>query len=222
MSWESTVVYYRAVNELVKQKLGGLRSAKIAMVSVDFEPLEQLQHAGEWGQVADILVAGARSIEAAGADLLVICTNTMHKVAPQIEESVNIPLLHIADATAAVVKEGGIDTVGLLGTGFTMEQGFYKGRLIDKHGLGVLTPESTDRDIVHRTIYEELCRGSIREEAKQEFLRIVDDLAGKGAEAVILGCTEIGLLIKQCDTQVKLIDTTTVHAQRAVEMALNE
>ena len=219
MSWESTVVYFRAINEGIKQKLGGLHSARIAMVSVDFEPLEQLQHAGEWGQIADILVADAKKIEAAGADFLLICTNTMHKVAPQIEESLSIPLLHIADATAEVIMEADIETIGLLGTAFTMEQEFYKGRLTDKFGLQVLTPEAADRDIVHRVIYDELCQGQIREESKREYLRIVDDLAGKGAQAVILGCTEIGLLITQSDTSVKLIDTSAVHAQRAVEKA---
>ena len=220
MSWESTVVYYRAINEGIKQELGGLHSARIAMVSVDFEPLERLQHAGEWGQVADILIEAAKEIEAAGADFLLICTNTMHKVASQIEESVNIPLLHIADATAAAIKQDKFDSVGLLGTGFTMEQEFYKGRLLDKHGLKVLTPESEDRNLVHRVIYEELCLGNINGESKQEFLRIIDQLAGKGAQAVILGCTEIGMLVDEQDTTVKLIDTTAVHARKAVEFAI--
>jgi len=219
MSWESTVVYYRAVNELIKQKLGGLHSAKIAMVSVDFEPLEKLQHEGEWGQIADILTEEARKIEAAGADFLVICTNTMHKVAPQIEAGLNIPLLHIADATAEVITAADIDTVGLLGTGFTMEQEFYKGRLSNRHGLKVLTPVTEDRNLVHRVIYDELCQGKVREQSKREYLRIVDSLANRGAQAIILGCTEIGLLISQCDTKVRLVDTSAVHAQKAVEMA---
>ncbi|MBT8147783.1 MAG: aspartate/glutamate racemase family protein [Gammaproteobacteria bacterium] len=220
MSWESTVVYYRAINEGIKKELGGLHSAQIAMVSVDFEPLEQLQHAGEWGQVAAILVAAAQKIEAAGADFLLICTNTMHKVAPQIEASTSIPLLHIADATAAVAREGDIKTVGLLGTAFTMEQEFYKGRLSEVHGIEVLVPDQDDRELIHRVIYDELCLGNVREESRQEYLRIINRLAERGAEAVILGCTEIGLLVSQNDTAVKLIDTADVHTRKAVEFAL--
>lgn len=220
MSWESTVVYYRAINEGIKKQLGGLHSARIAMVSVDFEPLEQLQHAGEWGQVADILTTAAQQIEAAGADFLVICTNTMHKVAPQIEASIDIPLLHIADATAAVVREGDINTVGLLGTAFTMEQGFYKGRLTEAHGIEVLVPDQADRELIHGVIYNELCMGKITDESRQEYLRVISQLAELGAEAVILGCTEIGMLVSQNDTTVKLIDTTDVHTRKAVEFAI--
>ena len=221
MSWESTELYYRAINEAVKQRLGGLHSASIAMVSVDFEPLEQLQHAGEWDQIADALIEAAQQIEAAGADFLVICTNTMHKVAPRIEKSISIPLLHIADATAAVVKQLGVDTVGLLGTSFTMEQEFYRGRLRDSHALQVLTPDSKDRELVHQVIYQELCLGTVSEQSQREFLRIVDELAARGAQAVILGCTEIGMLLKQHVTTVALIDTTVVHAQQAVDFAIS-
>jgi aspartate racemase len=220
MSWESTELYYRAINEAVKQRMGGLHSASIAMVSVDFEPLEQLQHAGEWGQIAASLCDAARRIEAAGADFLVICTNTMHRVAPDVEESIGIPLLHIADATAAVVKQRGISTVGLLGTRFTMEETFYRGRLTDRHALQVLTPEAADRELVHQVIYQELCLGTVREPSQREFLRVVNELAARGAQAVILGCTEIGMLLKQNDTDVPLIDTTAVHARQAVDFAI--
>ncbi len=220
MSWESTLGYYRAVNEGVKARLGGLHSAKIAMVSVDFDPIEKMQHRGDWEGTAELLAKAAQSIENAGADFLMICTNTMHKVAPEIERHINIPLLHIADATAEALLAENIKTVGLLGTGFTMEQDFYKGRLQDKFGLEVLVPEAEDRAIIHRVIYEELCLGRVNDAAKAEYLRVVDGLAEKGAEAVILGCTEIGLLIKQIDTPIKLFDTTEIHAQKAVEFAL--
>ena len=221
MSWESTELYYRAINEAVKQRLGGLHSASIAMVSVDFEPLERLQHAGEWDLVADALSEAAQRIEAAGADFLVLCTNTMHRVAPCIEQSISIPLLHIADATATIVKQRGIDTVGLLGTSFTMEQEFYRGRLQDSHGLKVLTPDLADRELVHQVIYRELCLGTVSEKSRQEFLRIVEELAARGAQAVILGCTEIGMLLRQDDTDVSLLDTTIVHVQQAVDCALS-
>jgi len=220
MSWESTVGYYRAINEGVKEALGGLHSAKIAMVSVDFYPIEKLQHEGDWEGTADILSEAAVSVQSAGADFLVICTNTMHKVAPEIESAIDIPLLHIADATADVLVSDGIKKVGLLGTSFTMEQDFYKGRLIHKHDLDVLVPDKQDRDIVHNVIYQELCMGKIQPESRTDFLRIVDSLADRGAEAVILGCTEIGMLVKQSDTGIKLVDTTAVHAQKAVEYAL--
>ena len=219
MSWESTLGYYRAINEGVKATLGGLHSARIAMVSVDFEPIEKLQHAGDWAGTARILADAARDIEAAGADFLLICTNTMHKVAPEIEAAIGIPLLHIADATAEVLAAESIATVGLLGTAFTMEQDFYRGRLEDKHGLRVLVPAADDRAIVHRVIYEELCLGQVRDASKAEFLRIIDRLAAQGAEAVILGCTEIGMLVAQADTGVRLLDTTAIHAAKAVEIA---
>ncbi len=219
MSWESTLGYYRAINEGVRQKLGGLHSAQIAMVSVDFAPIEQLQHADDWTGTAEILGDAARGVEAAGADFLLICTNTMHKVAPQIEAAIRIPVLHIADATAEVLLADGVGTVGLLGTAFTMEQAFYRGRLAERYGLEVLVPHTADRDLVHRVIYEELCQGRVEPGSKAEYLRIVASLAARGAEVVILGCTEIGMLIGQRDTEVRLLDTTLIHAQKAVELA---
>ena len=221
MSWESTADYYRAINQGIKNKLGGLHSAKIAMVSVDFEPIEQLQMSGDWDGTAKILVQAAQGIESAGADFLLICTNTMHKVAPQIEQAINIPILHIADATAEKLLDQGIKTVGLLGTAFTMQQDFYKGRLAEQHGLNVLVPDQHDREIVHKVIYQELCLGEVKESSQQEYLRIIDALAEQGAEAVILGCTEIGMLVKQTDTIVPLLDTTEIHGQKAVEFALD-
>ncbi|MEM1187655.1 MAG: aspartate/glutamate racemase family protein [Pseudomonadota bacterium] len=219
MSWESTLGYYKAINEGVKSRLGGLHSAQIAMVSVDFQPIEEMQHAGNWAGTAQVLAKAAASIEAAGADILLICTNTMHKVAPEIGAAIQIPVLHIADATAQVLVREGIKTVGLLGTAFTMEQEFYKGRLSDAFGLQVLVPGDEDRDTVHRVIYDELCLGVVSAESKAAFLRIVRRLADEGAEAVILGCTEIGMLISQADTEVRLFDTTAIHAQSAVDFA---
>jgi len=220
MSWESTVGYYRAINEGVKNNLGGLHSAKIAMYSVDFDSIEKLQREGDWGGTARILSEAAQCVESAGADFLLICTNTMHKVAPEIEKTIKIPILHIADATAEVLLHKGIKTVGLLGTAFTMEQDFYKGRLSDKYRLNVLVPNKEDRQIVHKIIYQELCLGKIQTDSKAEYLRIIDLLANKGAEAVILGCTEIGMLVNQDDTKVKLFDTTAIHAEKAVEYAI--
>ncbi len=220
MSWESTVTYYRAINEGVKAALGGLHSAKIAMYSVDFDPIEKLQHAGQWDDMAKILAAAALGVQSAGADFILIGTNTMHKVAPQVEAAIDIPLLHIADAIADVLTHQGIQTVGLLGTAFTMEQDFYSGRLREKYGLKVLIPDEADRAIVHRVIYQELCLGKVEAASKVEYLRIIDVLSSQGAEAIILGCTEIGMLIKQADTEVMLLDSTVVHAQKAVEYAL--
>jgi len=220
MSWESSVGYYRAINEGVKDSLGGLHSAKIAMYSVDFDSIEQLQHSGDWEGTAKILSEAAINVENAGADFLLICTNTMHKVAPQIEKAINIPLLHIADATAEVLVKKEIKIVGLLGTAFTMEQDFYKGRLMDNYGLTVLVPDAEDRQIVHHVIYKELCLGSSMPSSKAEYLRIIESLANQGAEAVILGCTEIGMLVDQNDTEVLLLDTTYIHAQKAVEWAI--
>ena len=217
MSWESTAGYYKAINEGVKDKLGGLHSAQIAMFSVDFEPIEKLQHQGDWSGTALILSEAAKKIEAAGADFLLICTNTMHKVAPQIQNAINIPILHIADATAEVLVKNGIKTVGLLGTAFTMEQEFYKGRLQENYDLKVIVPNATDRKIVHAVIYNELCLGKIVPTSKIEYLRIIAELANNGAEAVILGCTEISMLVRQTDTTVTLYDTTQIHAAKAVE-----
>ena len=220
MSWESTLDYYRAINEEIKNALGGLHSAKIAMYSVDFEPVKQLQQAGDWAKTIRILSEAANNIEAAGADFLLICTNTMHKIAPEIEASIKIPLLHIADATADVIIKEGIKSVGLLGTAYTMEQAFYKGRLTNNHGLRVFVPGEQDRNIVHNIIYRELCLGKVKADSKAEYLRIIDALAAQGAEAVILGCTEIGMLVKQADTAIRLLDTTAIHAEKAVEYAI--
>jgi aspartate racemase len=201
--------------------LGGLHSAQIAMVSVDFASIERLQHAGDWQGTAEVLVDAASRVAAVGADFLLLCTNTMHRVAPEIEAAVEIPLLHIADATAEVLVDERIRTVGLLGTAFTMEQEFYKGRLADRHGLEVLVPDVADRAIVHRVIYEELCLGRVDAGSRAAYLRIVDGLAARGAEAVILGCTEIGMMIAQTDTDVRLLDTTAIHAQKAVAYAIS-
>lgn len=222
MSWESTLDYYRAINEGVKAALGGLHSAQIAMYSVDFAPIEACQHAGDWAQTATLLSAAARQVEAAGADFLVICTNTMHKVAPQIAQAITIPILHIADATAEALVADGVKRVGLLGTAFTMEQDFYKGRLQAHYGLAVLVPNAADRQLVHGVIYNELCLGAIEDASKEAYLRIIDTLAAQGAEAVILGCTEIGMLVKQRDTAVPLYDTTAIHAAKAVAYALQD
>jgi len=220
MSWESTALYYQWINELVKEKLGGLHSAQIAMVSVDFQGIEELQHKGKWDKAGGALSQAALQIEAAGADFLLICTNTMHKVAPQIEAALNIPLLHIADATADAIKKRGISSIGLLGTNFTMLQDFYAGRLAEVHGLHVIIPEKDDRDIVHRVIYEELVLGVVKEESRVEYLRIMTELQNQGAEGVIEGCTEIVMLVQQRHTNIPLFDTTEIHAKKAVEMAL--
>jgi aspartate racemase len=220
MSWESTMLYYQWINEMVRERLGGLHSAQIAMVSVDFQEIEELQHKGKWHQAGEELSKAAMQIEAAGADFLLICTNTMHKVAPQIESAINIPLLHIADATADEIKKQGISAIGLLGTNFTMEQDFYAGRLAEVHGLEVIIPEKEDRDIVHRVIYEELVLGEVKDESRREYLRIMGALQAQGAEGVIEGCTEIVMLVQQKDTAIPLFDTTAIHAKKAVELAL--
>jgi len=220
MSWESTQSYYAAINRGVKEQLGGLHSAKIAMYSVDFAQIEKLQHAGDWPQTAQILAQSAKRIEAAGADFLLICTNTMHKVAPQIQEQLNIPILHIADATAQLLQTDGVTKVGLLGTAFTMEQDFYKGRLSEQFNIEVLVPDAQQRKLVHNVIYSELCLGKIKAGSRQAYLEIVDDLFKCGAQAVILGCTEIALLIDQSHTKVPLYDTTKIHANAAVHAAL--
>lgn len=219
MSWESTQTYYRLINEGVKSRLGGLHSAKLVLYSVDFAEIEALQHKGDWPATARILSGAALSLENAGADFLMIGTNTMHKVAPEIEEATNIPLLHIADATANVLTQDNIQRVGLLGTRFTMEQAFYRERL-EAAGIEVVTPDAAQRAEVHRVIYEELCQGKIQAASREAYLTVVNSLAEQGAQAVILGCTEIGLLIKQTDTSVPLYDTTAIHAAQAVEQAL--
>jgi len=220
MSWESTVPYYRQVNEGIKARLGGLHSAKVVLYSVDFHEIEQLQRDGDWDTAGEVLADAARRVQAAGADLLVLCTNTMHKVAPQMEAAVSIPLLHIADATGAAITAAGHRTVGLLGTRFTMEQDFYRQRLQDRHGLQVLVPEADDRRIVHDVIYDELCRGVVSDSSRDAYRRVMDDLVARGAQAIILGCTEIGLLVGPQDARVPLFDTTALHASAAVEAAL--
>lgn len=220
MSWESTALYYRQINEGVRERLGGLHSAKIAMVSVDFEPMERLQRENRWEEAGEELAKAARQVEAAGADFIVLCTNTMHKVADAIEGSVDIPLLHIADATAEAIQAAGMHTIGLLGTRFTMEEDFYKGRLEEKQRLKVLVPEEAEREAVHEIIYNELVRGVVREESRRKYLDIIDGLRARGAQGVIEGCTEIVMLVQQEHTTVPLFDTTAIHARAAVEMAM--
>ena len=220
MSWESTVPYYRQINETIKNRLGGLHSAKIVLYSVDFHDIEQLQHAGDWEAAGAMLAEAARSLETAGSDFLVLCTNTMHKVAPSIEAAVTIPLLHIADPTAGEIKQAGHSTVGLLGTRFTMEENFYRDRLSEHHGLQVFVPNAEDRDTIHRIIYEELCLGVVLPESRSEYRRIMESLVSQGAEGIILGCTEISLLVSQQDSGVPLFDTTAIHARAAAEEAL--
>jgi aspartate racemase len=220
MSWESSLEYYRIVNEEVKKRLGGLHSAKSVMVSVDFAEIEALQHAGRWDEATQAMIAAAQQVEAGGADFIIICTNTMHKMAGEVQASINVPLLHIADATAEVIKSQGLRKIGLLGTRFTMEENFYRGRLVEKHGLEVLIPNPADRAVVHRVIYEELVLGQILPASQAEYRRIIEALVAEGAEGIILGCTEIGLLIKSEDSRVPLFDTTILHAIAAVELAL--
>ncbi|AOY87980.1 aspartate/glutamate racemase [Marinobacter salinus] len=219
MSWESTQTYYQLINQGVNARLGGLHSAKLILYSVDFAEIETLQHQGDWGKTAEILCDAALSLQRAGAELLLICTNTMHKVAPAIENALDIPLLHIADATAGVLKQDGITRIGLLGTRFTMDQDFYRKRL-EQAGIEVVTPDESQKAVVHRVIYEELCRGKVNPASKEAYLDIVASLAGRGAQGVILGCTEIGLLIGQTDTSVALYDTTKIHAAIAVDRTL--
>lgn len=222
MSWESSIEYYRIINEATKAQLGGLHSAKSVMVSVDFAEIEAMQHAGDWESAGLAMAAAARQCEAGGADFVVLCTNTMHKLAPAIQNAITVPFLHIADATAVRIQQAGMQTVGLLGTRFTMEEAFYRGHMETEHGLNVLIPPAADRAIVHRSIYEELVLGKIVEASRREFLRIIDDLHAAGAEAVIEGCTEIVLLVQQPHTAVPLFDTTRIHAEEAVAMALTK
>lgn len=220
MSWESTIPYYRALNEGIKQQLGGLHSARCILYSVDFHDIERLQHAGDWDAAGAILADAARSLELAGADFIVLCTNTMHKVASSIEAVVSIPLLHIADATAVAIKQAGFSRVGLLGTKFTMQQPFYRERLSAQHGIEVLLPNEAEQDNLHQIIYQELCRGVINAESKQIVRKMMAGLAWQGVDGIILGCTEIGLLVSKADAAVPLFDTTVLHAQAAVEWAL--
>lgn len=221
MSWESTSLYYRLINEETKRRLGGLHSARIAMVSLDFQDIETLQMQDDWDGAADILIDAARRVERAGADFLLICTNTMHKVADQVANAIDIPLLHLADATAERITEAGIETVGLLGTRFTMEHDFYKGRL-EQHGINVLTPGAEGRELVHRVIYDELCLGITKGDSRKAFIEIIGDLAERGANAVVQGCTEIGLLVNEQHTKVTLFDTCRIHAEQAVSLALDQ
>ena len=220
MSWESTAIYYRLANEIVRERLGGLHSARILMSSVDFAEVEQLQASGDWERAGVLLAAEASRLERAGADFLVLCTNTMHKVAAAIEDGVKIPLLHLGDVTAAAVLADGLDTVGLLGTGFTMSQDFYRSRL-ESHGLRVLVPSEEDQALVHRVIYEELCLGVVREESRRSYLEVVDRLVADGARGVVLGCTEIELLIGPDDLSLPSYPTTRLHVEAAVDRALD-
>lgn len=220
MSWESTELYYRLINEGIKAHLGGLHSARIAMVSVDFQEIEEMQHNGDWAGAGQVLAQAAKQVESAGADFLLICTNTMHKVAPQVQEAISIPILHLADATAIRITAAGMKTIGLLGTNFTMEGDFYKGRLVDKYELNVLVPPKSDREIVHRVIYDELCLGLVEDTSRDEYLRIIEDLRSRGAEGIIEGCTEIVMLVQQQHTDIPLFDTTSIHAEEAVLEAI--
>jgi aspartate racemase len=221
MSWESTVSYYQVLNREVGRILGGLHSARVLMLSVDFQGIETLQHEGKWGELGEMLAGEAKLLQSAGADFLVLATNTMHLVVPAIEKAISIPVLHIADATAQCIGSSGIRRVGLLGTRFTMEEPFYRGRLEDRHGLEVLVPPPEDREIIHSVIYDELVLGKTLQDSRREYLRIVADLESKGAEGVILGCTEIGLLIGQGDTPLPLFDTARIHAEAAAELAVS-
>jgi len=220
MSWESTSSYYQLINQGVKEALGGLHSAKLVLVSLDFAEIEALQSSGKWDQASKLLIDAALRLQKAGADGVMVCTNTMHKVADQLEAAMDVPLIHIADATAKKLQRDGVQTVALLGTAFTMEEDFYIGRLVQS-GLNVITPVESERKLVHRVIYQELCVGDIRDESKRAYLSIIDTLANNGAQAVILGCTEIGLLVSQNDTNIALYDTTTIHAHAAVEFILS-
>ena len=220
MSWESSIEYYRIINEITKAKLGGLHSAKSLMYSVDFAEVEMLQHQGRWTEAATMLIEAAKNLENGGADFIVLCTNTMHKVAEDLQANVKIPFLHIADATAQRVKASGIQNIGLLGTRFTMEEEFYKGRLVQKYGLNVRVPDAQEREMIHRVIYEELVVGKIHQHSKEQYIEVIEQMVAQGAEGVILGCTEIGLLIHQEDSRVPLFDTTRIHAETAVEHAL--
>jgi aspartate racemase len=220
MSWESTAEYYRIINRTVKERLGGYHSGKILLYSVNFSEIEQLQRGGRWDKATEFMCDAARRVELGGADCLLICTNTMHKMAAEVQRAVVIPLLHIADATAMEIKKRGIKRVALLGTKYTMEEEFYKGRLRAKYGFEVLIPTEEDRNIINQIIYDEICLGRIEEESKKLFVQIIGGLENKGAEGVILGCTEISLLIKQKDSPLELFDTTAIHAQAAVDFAL--
>lgn len=220
MSWESSLEYYRIINEEVNNKLGGFHSAECVMYSVDFHDIEQLQHQNKWKEASDFMVAVAQKVEKAGADFLVICTNTMHKMADAVSENTRIPFLHIGDVTAEAVQKDGNSRVGLLGTRFTMEQDFYKGRLTGKYGIDVLIPPKEEREIIHKILYQELCLGEIKKRSRDQFHAIITALKSRGAQGIILGCTEIPLLVDQKDYDIPLYDTTSLHARAAVAFAL--
>ena len=221
MSWESSLEYYRILNEIIKERLGGLHSAKCILYSVDFEEIENLQHQGKWDELTKIMIESAQNLEKAGADMVLICTNTMHKMANEVQKELKIPLLHIADAAAQKVKEMNLKKVGLLGTKYTMEQDFYKGRIKKKYDIDVIIPDLDEREIVHDVIFNELCLGKIKEESKEQYKKIIQNLIHKGAEGIILGCTEIPLLINQEDFDVPIFDTTMIHCHAAIDHALN-
>jgi len=220
MSWESSLEYYRIMNQAAKEKLGGFHSAPCILYSVDFDEVEKLQHQGDWESLTRLMIEAAQRVKKAGADFLVICTNTMHKMADEVQEAIQIPLLHIADVTAGAVKANGQSRVGLLGTKFTMEQDFYKGRLQEIHGIDVLIPEDKERQVIHDILYNELCLGEIKELSKGKFQSIIQNLVERGAQGVILGCTEIPLIVSQEDYEIPLYDTTALHARAAVDFAL--
>lgn len=221
MSWESTVVYYQLLNRMAREKLGGLHSAKLLLWSYDFAEIEALQAAGDWAGATESMVFIARKLESAGADAIVICTNTMHKMAPDVKAAINIPLIHIADATASAIKNTASKKPLLLATGYTMEQDFYKGRLKEKHGIDVVIPNEQDRKTVHRIIYEELCVGIVQPDSKKEYLDIVQRSVQNGSDGVIFGCTEVGLLVAADDFNLPVFDTTELHAKAAIEFALS-
>jgi len=220
MSWESSMEYYRLINEGVKNRLGGFHSAKLIMYSVDFEEIERLQHQGDWEKLTSIMTGAASSLAGAGAELLLICTNTMHKMADETERAAGVPLLHIADAAAAAIKKQGLSKAGLLGTRFTMEQDFYRGRFLDRHGISTIIPDSADMDIVHDIIFNELCLGKVNDSSRKEYVRIINRLAKAGAEGIVLGCTEIPMLISQKDVQLPVFNTTELHAAAAVDASV--
>ena len=220
MSWESTLEYYRVINEYTKERLGGFHSGKIVLYSVDFAEVETQQHEGRWDDLTRLMIDAAQRVERGGAELLVICTNTMHKMADDVQKGIRIPVLHIVDVTAEAIKSRSMKKVGLLGTRFTMEQDFYKGRLVRNHGFEVIVPEEKEREEIHRILYDELCLGEIKNRSKETFQRIIANLEARGAQGIILGCTEIPLLVSQEDYKIPLFDTTTLHARAAVDFAL--
>lgn len=222
MSWESSLEYYRIINETIKQKLGGFHSAKCLLYSVDFAEIEALQKSDKWQEAAKIMITAGQSLERGGADFIILCTNTMHKLADEIQANIHIPFLHIADATAEMIKNAGLNIIGLLGTRITMEHDFYKGRLIDKFGLKVLIPDDADRECIHHIIYNELCLGVVKRESREQYKKVIAKLIREGAQGIILGCTEIELLVHEEDSAVPLFPTTRIHAQAAVAFALGE